>query len=60
FGTEQFLVDGLIMLYNLERREKRVRALEVLKMRGTSYIENLVPFKITTSGIEVYMSEKVF
>ena len=60
FGTEQFLADGIISLYNIERGEKRVRALEILKMRGTDYMEGAVPFKIAPSGIEVYVGEKVY
>jgi len=60
FDIEQFVADGIINLYNLERNEKRVRALEILKMRGTYYIEEVVPFKITSDGIEVFVGEKVY
>jgi len=60
FSVEQFISDGIINLYNLQRSEKRVRALEVVKMRGTKYVEELVPFKINSSGLEVYIGEKVF
>ena len=60
FSDEQFIADGIINLYNLQRAEKRVRALEAVKMRGTRYVEELVPFKIKSSGIEVYIGEKVF
>jgi circadian clock protein KaiC len=60
FSVEQFIADGIINLYNLQRAEKRVRALEVVKMRGTRHVEELVPFKISASGLEVYIGEKVF
>lgn len=60
FDVEQFIADGIINLYNLERGEKRIRALEILKMRGTGYIEEVVPFKITSKGIEVFVGEKVY
>jgi circadian clock protein KaiC len=60
FSVEQFIADGIINLYNLQRAEKRVRALEVVKMRGTKYVEELVPFKINANGLEVYIGEKVF
>ena len=60
YTIEQFVADGVIILYNLERGEKRVRALEIIKMRGTDHSRDLVPMKFTPSGIEVYMGEKVY
>lgn len=60
YGLEQFIADGIINLYNLIRQEKRVRALEIIKMRGTMHDKNLVPFKITSSGIQVFMGENVY
>ena len=60
YGMEQFISDGIINVYNLIRQEKRVRALEVLKMRGTEHDKNLVPFKITSSGIQVFVGENVY
>ncbi|MEM4389419.1 MAG: ATPase domain-containing protein [Candidatus Micrarchaeia archaeon] len=60
FGLEQFVADGVIIMYNLERGEKRLRALEVLKMRGTDHVRDLVPMKFTPNGIEVYVGEKVY
>jgi circadian clock protein KaiC len=60
FSLEQFVADGVIILYNLEREEKRIRALEVLKMRGTDHVQDLVPMKITNDGIKIYVGEKVY
>ncbi len=60
FDLEMFVVDGVILLYNLPKEEKRLRALEVVKMRGTEHSRNLVPFKFTPNGIEVYPDEKVY
>ncbi|MCD6227249.1 hypothetical protein J7J90_02025 [Candidatus Micrarchaeota archaeon] len=60
YGIEQFIADGIINVYNLIRQEKRIRALEILKMRGTSHDKNLVPFKITPSGIQVFVGENVY
>ncbi|MEM3030869.1 MAG: ATPase domain-containing protein [Candidatus Micrarchaeia archaeon] len=60
FSLEQFVADGVIVVYNLERGEKRLRALEVLKMRGTDHVRDLVPMKFTPNGIEVYVGEKVY
>lgn len=60
FDIEQFVMDGIVNLYNLDREGTRIRALEVLKMRGTDHARDLVPFKVTPSGIKVYVGEKVF
>jgi len=60
FSLEQFVVDGVIILYSVQRKEKRIRALEILKMRGTNHAKDLVPFKITSNGIVVYKGEKVY
>lgn len=60
FDIEHFVMDGIVSLYNLDREGTRIRALEILKMRGTDHARDLVPFKVTPSGIKVYMGEKVF
>ncbi|MCC7570250.1 hypothetical protein KO465_02805 [Candidatus Micrarchaeota archaeon] len=60
FNLEQFMADGIINVYNLVRQEKRIRALEILKMRGTQHEKNLVPFRITTNGIQVFVGENVY
>ena len=60
FDIEHFVMDGIINLYNLDREDKRIRALEIFKMRGTDHSRELVPFKVTPSGIKVYVGEKVF
>src|SRR3989338_179251 len=60
FDIEHFVMDGIINLYNLDRGEKRIRALEIYKMRGTDHSRDSVPLKVTPSGIKVYVGEKVF
>lgn len=60
FEIEHFLMDGIINLYALDRGDRRVKAIEILKMRGTDHSRDLVPYKITPSGIKVYIGEKVF
>jgi len=59
-GVEQFVADGIIILYNLEKAEKRVRAIEILKMRGTDHARELAPMKFSPNGIEVFEGEKVY
>lgn len=60
YDIEHFVMDGIINLYNLDREDRRIRALEVFKMRGTDHSRDLVPFKVTPSGLKVYVGEKVF
>jgi KaiC/GvpD/RAD55 family RecA-like ATPase len=60
YDIEHFVMDGIINLYNLDREDRRIRALEIFKMRGTDHSRDLVPFKVTPSGIKVYVGEKVF
>ncbi|MEM3369905.1 MAG: ATPase domain-containing protein [Candidatus Micrarchaeia archaeon] len=60
FNIEQFAADGIIVLYNMPRKEKRIRALEIIKMRGTDHSRDLVPMKITSQGITVFPGEKIY
>ena len=60
FGIEPYVVDGVILLYNIRSRAERIRAIEVLKMRGSPHSNMLHPFQITKDGIVVYPKEKVF
>ena len=58
--VEQFFSDGVIILYNFEKGLKRVNAIEILKMRGTSHSKHLVPLAITSEGVKVFPEEKVY
>jgi len=59
FGLE-FLVDAVLLIYNVRRGNVRERALEVLKMRGTNQLTKLCPLKITGDGVVVFPSESIF
>ncbi len=60
FDIEHYVMDGIINLYSLEQGDRRIRALEIFKMRGTDHSRELVPFKVTPEGIKVYVGEKVY
>ncbi|NYZ79125.1 AAA family ATPase [Candidatus Micrarchaeota archaeon] len=60
FAIEHFVADGVILLYLLEQQERRISAMEVLKMRGSEHSKVLTPFKITPNGIEVFVGERVY
>jgi KaiC/GvpD/RAD55 family RecA-like ATPase len=59
-GVEEFLADGVIVLYIIKKGEIRVSALEILKIRGTKIIKKLVPFNIELKGIVVYTRDSIF
>ena len=58
-GILEFIVDGVIVLYNIRRGKSRIRALEVLKMRGTNQVTNLVPYVID-KGINLQPRQMIF
>ncbi|MBN3037010.1 MAG: AAA family ATPase [Candidatus Diapherotrites archaeon] len=57
YSLEEFIVDGVVVLYNLPIKNERRFALEVLKMRGVNHSKSMYPFKITDKGIVVYPEE---
>jgi KaiC/GvpD/RAD55 family RecA-like ATPase len=59
-GIEEFLVDGVIVLYNLRKGQVRRRALEILKLRCSDHIKEIIPYMITDEGILIMPNEKVF
>jgi circadian clock protein KaiC len=58
-GTEEFLVDGVIVLYNLRRGQLRRQALEILKLRCSNHIKEMVSYMITDEGIRIMAGELV-
>jgi KaiC/GvpD/RAD55 family RecA-like ATPase len=59
-GMEEFLADGVIVMYYTKVRDTRVRAIELLKLRGTRHMSKLVPFHITDKGVEIFSTGHVF
>ncbi|MCK4714191.1 MAG: hypothetical protein KAT35_01335, partial [Candidatus Aenigmarchaeota archaeon] len=60
-GVEEFLADGVIVLYNIRREDVRESAIEVLKMRGASHKKKIVAMQIVSGvGIEVFPEQEVF
>jgi KaiC/GvpD/RAD55 family RecA-like ATPase len=57
----EYLTDGIVVLYHPRQGGVRFRALEVLKMRGTTHSQKLCPFEfVEGEGIHVYPGENVF
>ncbi|KAA0015733.1 MAG: AAA family ATPase [Thermoplasmata archaeon] len=58
-GIEEFLADGIVVLYNIKRGSVRENALEIVKMRYTKHQKKVVAFEITDRGIIVYPDKLV-
>jgi KaiC/GvpD/RAD55 family RecA-like ATPase len=59
-GIEEFVVDGVIILYLVRKHSTFVPGIAVRKMRGTSHDKEIRFFKITEKGVEVYPEETMF
>ncbi len=60
FGVEEFVTDGVIVLYYLRSDSQYSRSLTVWKMRGTEHSQKLHPYKIDKGGVVVYPKEEAF
>jgi len=59
-GIEEFLADGVVVLYNIKIHNVRQKALEILKLRSSNHEKRIVPYKITSHGIDVFINEELF
>ncbi|MBI4448078.1 AAA family ATPase [Candidatus Woesearchaeota archaeon] len=59
-GVEEFLADGVIVLYSIKRGNIRENAIEILKLRGAQHQKKIVPLRIGNKGIDVYPEQEVF
>jgi KaiC/GvpD/RAD55 family RecA-like ATPase len=58
-GIEEFLADGIVVLYNIQRGDRRENAIEILKMRYSNHQKKIFGMEITNNGIEVYPDRQV-
>ena len=58
YGVEEFVVDGVIVLYYERIQSSFVRAIQIWKLRGSSHSMKIHPYNITSSGINVSASEE--
>ena len=58
-GIEEFLADGIIVLYNIQKKDARENAIEVLKMRYGKHQKKMVLMTITDKGIKVHPDKRV-
>ena len=59
FSVEEYLSSGVIRLHVFRVEGNRVKAIEILKMRGVKHDEILHPYEIGERGIIVYPGETV-
>lgn len=61
YGIEEFVVDGVIILYYMKKGNVFLRAITVRKMRSTKHSPKIHPLEIKKpGGIMVYPTEEVF
>ena len=58
-GIEEFLADGIIVLYNIQRGDRRENAIEVLKMRYSNHQKKIFAMEIASDGIKIYPEKQI-
>ncbi|MCX6777077.1 MAG: hypothetical protein NTY73_03880 [Candidatus Micrarchaeota archaeon] len=56
----EFLSDGVLLLYYARQQDMKVRAMEILKMRGTKHSDKICPFKFGDKGMVIFPKDSVF
>ena len=59
-GVEEFIADGVIVLYNLRNGNIRETGIEILKMRGAQHRKRIVAMQIGNKGISIYPDLEIF
>ncbi len=59
-GVEEFLADGVLVLYNIKHENIRENAIEILKLRGVAHEKKIVAMEINKGGIEIYPEQEIF
>lgn len=60
FGLEEYVADGVILLYHTKLEDRFIRSIGILKMRGTKISEKLHPLRITDTGIKILAKQELF
>ncbi len=59
FGVEEFISDGVVVLYYSRIGGMRFRGIEVRKLRGSSHKEGVFPAAIGDAGLVAYPSQRL-
>jgi KaiC/GvpD/RAD55 family RecA-like ATPase len=57
YGFEEFVVDGVIVLYSMREKSAFLQGIAVRKMRMVKHRRNIVPYEITDKGLIVYPTQ---
>ncbi|MEI7961246.1 MAG: ATPase domain-containing protein [archaeon] len=60
FGLEEYVADGVLLLFHKKVKERFIRSIAVVKMRGTKITEKTHPIIITKSGIEILSKQEIY
>ncbi|MBN2067221.1 MAG: hypothetical protein JW744_02020 [Candidatus Diapherotrites archaeon] len=60
FGLEEYVADGVILLYHTKLEDRFIRSIGILKMRGTKISEKLHPIRITKDGLKILSKQELF
>ena len=58
-GIEEFLADGIVVLYNIRRNDRRENAIEVLKMRYSQHQKKMFSMEIGKQGVVVHPDKEI-
>ncbi len=59
YGIEEFVCDGIIIIYYLKKADTYERAICVRKMRGSQHSKEIRPMTISQGGIKVFPTEEI-
>lgn len=59
-GAEEFMCDGVIVLYNIRKEQVRQRGMEIKKLRFSNHSRRILPYEITKKGIEIFEKSEIF
>lgn len=60
YGMEEFIVDGVVVLYLVRQGSRFIPGIAIRKMRGTNHDKQIRVYNITDKGIVVYPEETMF
>ena len=60
YGMEEFVVDGVIVLYLVRQGQRFIPGIVVRKMRGINHERDIKYYKLTDKGVIVYPDETLF
>ena len=60
FGLEEYVADGVLLLFHKKVMERFIRSIAVVKMRGTKITEKTHPVIINKNGLEILSKQEIY